>query len=122
VCDTDTTPLCAEGVVTIRVKESEEDQTGKPEIFIPEGFSPDGDGDNDVFVIHGAEKYKVSLVVFNRWGNIVYENKDYKNDWNGSAGKGIVLGEKLPDGTYFYVIDLNNGQKPFRSFLIIKRK
>ncbi|MGV3503521.1 MAG: invasin domain 3-containing protein [Adhaeribacter sp.] len=123
VCDTDNRAACAEGVVNILVKSGIDDNQLAPEMFIPEGFSPDGDGQNDVFVIYqGAQKFKVSLLIFNRWGNIVYENKDYKNDWDGRAGKGVALGDKLPDGTYFYVIDLNNGEKPLRSFLVIKRK
>lgn len=90
--------------------------------FIPEGFSPDGDGVNDRFIIEGAEKTKVSLAIYNRWGNMVYESKDYKNDWEGVAGKGITLGEKLPDGTYYYLVDFNNGKKPVVRYFTIKRK
>jgi hypothetical protein len=52
----------------------------------------------------------------------VYEAKEYKNDWDGLATQGIVIGEKLPDGTYFYAIDLNNGKKPLVRYLTIKRK
>ena len=37
-------------------------------------------------------------------GNLVYENDDYKNDWNGKYNKGFGLGNDLPDGTYFYQI------------------
>ncbi|MFC6997202.1 invasin domain 3-containing protein [Rufibacter roseus] len=114
VCDNGNPALCAQATATIQVKQSL--------VFIPEGFSPDGDGDNDVFVIYGAEQLRVSLKVFNRWGDIVYENSLYKNDWNGVANKGVVLGNKLPDGTYFYIIDLNNGEKPRAHSLIIKRR
>jgi gliding motility-associated-like protein len=114
VCDNGNPVLCAQAVATIQVKQTL--------VFIPEGFSPDGDGQNDTFVIYGAEQYKVSLKVFNRWGDIVYESKVYRNDWDGTAKKGLVLGDKLPDGTYFYVVDLNNGEKPRTHSLIIKRK
>lgn len=93
-----------------------------PLIFIPEGFSPDGDGKNDFFVIQGAEEYVVSLSVYNRWGNRVYETKEYENDWNGFANQGTVSGEKLPDGTYYYIVNLNNGKKPFVRHITIKRK
>ncbi|MEJ7645812.1 MAG: cadherin domain-containing protein [Chryseolinea sp.] len=91
-------------------------------LFIPEGFSPDGDGVNDTFTIEGADDYVVTLKVFNRWGNEVYEAKAYKNDWEGRANRGVVLGEKLPDGTYFYAIDLNNGSKPYVRYMTLKRK
>jgi gliding motility-associated-like protein len=93
-----------------------------PSLFIPEGFSPDGDGVNDAFVIQGAEQYSITLKVYNRWGNIVYEGHAYKNDWEGNANQGIVVGQNLPDGTYFYAIDLNNGEKPFVRYFTIKRK
>jgi gliding motility-associated-like protein len=90
--------------------------------FIPEGFSPDGDGVNDTFIIQGTDGYKVTLTVYNRWGNVVYESRTYNNDWDGQANQGIVLGQKLPDGTYFYAVDLNNGQKPYVRYFTIKRK
>lgn len=91
-------------------------------LFIPEGFSPDGDGKNDTFVIQGAGVFTVNLAVYNRWGNIVYESKAYKNDWDGLANHGLVVGDKLPDGTYYYVVDLNNGENPLIRFMTIKRK
>jgi len=91
-------------------------------LFIPEGFSPDGDGKNDTFVIQGAGGFTVNLAVYNRWGNIVYESKAYKNDWDGLANHGLVVGDKLPDGTYYYVVDLNNGETPKIRFMTIKRK
>ncbi|MCC9135784.1 invasin domain 3-containing protein [Pontibacter silvestris] len=113
-CDNGSLSMCAQATVTIQVKQGQ--------VFIPEGFSPDGDGENDLFKIYGAEQYKVSLKVFNRWGDVVYENKIYKNDWNGTANKGFIIGDKLPDGTYFSIVDLNNGEKPKAHSLIIKRK
>lgn len=91
-------------------------------VFIPEGFSPDGDGVNDTFVIYGAEGKVVNLKVFNRWGNIVYESRHYQNDWDGTANNGVVIGQKLPDGTYFYAVDFNDGQKPQVRYFTIKRK
>ena len=90
-------------------------------LFIPQGFSPNGDGADDYFVIHGAEQYRVTIKIFNRWGNIVYENYDYKNDWDGKATKGVILGDELPDGTYYYIISLNNGGEPFVRYFTIKR-
>ncbi len=65
---------------------------------IPEGFSPNGDGKNDVFEITGLEGISNTVVqIFNRWGNIVFESNDYKpgNFWDGRDS---------PDGTYFYIV------------------
>ncbi len=91
------------------------------EVFIPEGFSPNGDGVNDNFVIKGADKYIIKLKVFNRWGNLVYESNYYQNDWQGNSNVGVSLSKKLPDGTYYYIIDLQNGEKPKLGYITIKR-
>ncbi|MBL0047301.1 MAG: tandem-95 repeat protein [Bacteroidetes bacterium] len=90
-------------------------------VFYPGGFSPNGDGVNDFLVISGAESLRVGLTVFNRWGNRVFEDLNYKNTWNGSANKGVVIGEGLPDGTYWYIVDLFDGKKPEIHLLTIKR-
>ena len=90
-------------------------------IFIPEGFSPNGDGINDFFVIKGAEKYIVTLMVFNRWGNKVYESNQYKNDWDGSSNVGILITKDLPGGTYFYTVNFNNGEKATIGYLTLTR-
>jgi len=86
-------------------------------LFIPSGFSPNGDGANDVFVIDGAWNYPfVKLQVFNRWGNLVYHSYNYKNDWAGTAESG----EKLPDDTYYFLVDVSDSEM-YKGFLIIKR-
>ncbi len=90
-------------------------------IFIPQGFSPNGDGVDDVFVIYGNGESKVSITIHNRWGNVVFEEDDYKNDWGGKANKGLTSNADLPEGTYFYIINLHNGQKNKLGSFIIKR-
>jgi len=91
------------------------------QLFIPEGFSPNGDGMNDFFVIRGTEGNNVAISIFNRWGNMVYSSKNYQNDWDGTSNTGLLLGSKLPDGTYFYVINLNNGEKAKVGYITINR-
>lgn len=91
-------------------------------LFIPEGFSPDGDGVNDTFVIEGADSHPVKLSIYNRWGIIVFEDSDYKNEWSGQGNQGTMIGEKLPDGTYYYAVNLNDGSNPIIRFMTIKRK
>ncbi|MEA5460979.1 SdrD B-like domain-containing protein [Arcicella sp. LKC2W] len=83
------------------------------ELFIPQGFSPNGDGTNDKFVIQGVNKAteKVELIIFNRWGGVVYASQDYENDWAGAANQGVKVvgdGQGLPDGTYFYCVTRSN--------------
>ncbi|WP_461042438.1 T9SS type B sorting domain-containing protein, partial [Spirosoma harenae] len=93
-------------------------------VFIPEGFSPNGDGINDLFVIRGANGLTVSLEVYNRWGNLVYKNEDYRNDWDGKANTGITISSAdavgVPDGTYYYVVTLSDGRK-FVRYMTINR-
>ena len=68
------------------------------EIQIPNVFSPNGDLFNDVFEIKNLGQYPNSkLMIYNRWGNEVFSATGYKNDWKA---------EDIPDGTYFYVLEL----------------
>ncbi|MEO6305921.1 MAG: gliding motility-associated C-terminal domain-containing protein, partial [Bacteroidia bacterium] len=80
---------------------------------IPEVFTPNGDGHNDVFEITGLDSYpNNSLQIFNRWGNQVFLAKPYKNDWDGSPNAtGKTGSNKLPTATYFYILDLGTGEK-----------
>ena len=89
-------------------------------LFIPEGFSPNGDNTNDKFVIEGIQGKKISMSIFNRWGNEVYQNDDYQNQWDGTATKGVHFGNQLPDATYYYLINVLNGQN-YIGFITIKR-
>ncbi len=85
------------------------------EIF--DGFSPNGDGVNDFFKISGLQNYPDHvLIVYNRWGNKVLEVANYQNDWNG-----VWKGKDLPDGTYFYHLDLGDGKKPKSGYVQINR-
>ncbi len=96
---------------------------GPSTIFIPEGFSPNGDGINDRFVIRNIPAgVRVRLGIYNRWGNRVYHQENYQNDWDGTAteGMGVAAGKGLPDGTYFYQIALSDGQE-FTRFITLAR-
>ncbi len=77
-------------------------------IEIRNGLSPNGDGDNDVWWIDGIEKFPDNYVkIFNRWGDRVRELEDYDNEnifWDGTNDEG----KRLPDGTYYYVLEIKN--------------
>ena len=92
-------------------------------VFIPEGFSPNGDGINDRFVVQGGPlNTTIDLTVFNRWGHRVYTDTNYKNDWEGQVNQGIRAAgsQTLPDGTYFYVVRISDGRE-YVNFLTIAR-
>ncbi|MBK7966549.1 MAG: gliding motility-associated C-terminal domain-containing protein [Bacteroidetes bacterium] len=90
---------------------------------IPNGFSPNGDGTNDYFVIDGIGEYPGNILyIYNRWGNLVYKKKEYSNQWDGRSNvNGVMFGEELPNGTYYYILDLNIDQKPLNSYVVIRR-
>ncbi len=88
-------------------------------LFVPEAFSPNGDGVNDLFEIKGISGYtKVELEIVNRWGNKVYSSQNYglgegrDGYWDGVANAGLRLGQgPVPTGTYYYILQFNNGER-----------
>jgi gliding motility-associated-like protein len=70
-------------------------------LFVPNLFTPNGDGNNDVFEIRGLELFAQNdLTIVNRWGNQVYRSDNYRNDWTG---------EGLNEGTYYYILRVKEG-------------
>jgi gliding motility-associated-like protein len=81
-------------------------ETGVPEI--PNLLSPNGDGYNDVFKPTskwGAIK-EHTIVIFNRWGERVWQSTDFPSGWNGENG----FGRKVSNGTYYWVLEANYGR------------
>jgi gliding motility-associated-like protein len=68
---------------------------------IQKGISPNGDGDNESFILTDVKK----LSIYNRYGSKVYSFYEYTNQWHGQTDSG----SELPDGTYYYVIERGNG-------------
>jgi gliding motility-associated-like protein len=83
---------------------------GVPEIIIPikpirvpNVFTPNGDGINDLFFVENLEDYpNTYLQVFNRWGTLVYSTNNYNNNWNGDGNS---------PGIYYYFLKLENGEE-----------
>jgi gliding motility-associated-like protein len=79
-----------------------------PRINPPSGFTPNDDGTNDYWIIDNIELYPDCVVeVYNRWGELLFQSKGYKEKWNGT-----YKGKQLPVGTYYYIINLNNELYP----------
>jgi len=93
------------------------------DFFIPQGFSPNGDNINDLFVIRGIEYYPLNtFTIFNRWGDEVFTAKPYQSTWDGKSTKGVrVGGDDLPVGTYFYILDLGNGSDIYKGTIYLNR-
>jgi large repetitive protein len=108
---TDGNGCSAEDEVTVFVTQYSGD------IVFPNTISPNADGFNDTWIIDGLEAYPDhKLIIFNRWGNKVFDAQPYLNDWGGEC-----IGKPLPDGTYYFVLDPGDGSEIVRSFITIIR-
>ncbi len=88
-------------------------------VLIYTGISPNGDSKNDAWHIFGIEQFPDNEVqVFNRWGNLVFKQKGYSNL---NAWDGTWNGKDLPDGAYFYVLDLGDGSPVLSGYLQLMR-
>ena len=118
ICNTDG---CASATVTIDVVNK----------LVPyNGMSVDGDGKNDYFHIGGIERYPNNVVrIYNRWGVKVFETEGYDNVtrvFRGISNGRVTVeqAEKLPQGTYYYVIeyyDSNNNKESLVGWLYLKK-
>jgi len=98
ICNVHCPDKCSESTVTITIGTDTECEA-------PEVITPNEDGKNDTFIIPCLENYEGSVMcVYNRWGDEVFHDENYKNDWAGT-----YKGENLPVGTYFYVLKVNDG-------------
>ncbi len=101
VVGTDAASGCsASDTVTVFV-----DENGACEIAVYNGFTPNGDGNNDFWLIDGISiDPKNQVYIFNRWGDKIWETKGYNNIDNRWDGKNYREKNLVPDGTYFYII------------------
>ena len=99
---------------------------GREDVIISKIVTPNGDVYNEFFTIAGVETcgFVVELQIFNRWGAKIYDNSNYQNNWNGYAhNSSLGQAEKVPNGTYFYIINLkNSGLEPFAKAFYVGTK
>ena len=102
ICSVDCPDICATATVLINVQKGDE-------IFVPNTITPNGDGANDelvfdILLFNPAEDFPDNeLLIFSRWGDIIYQAKPYANTWTGLNQDG----EPVAEGTYYYVLRLN---------------
>ena len=103
-----------------------QEATVLPNIEIYNAVSPNGDQKNDIFTISCIEDYENNIVrIYNRAGSLVYQHRGYDNQtifFEGFGNQGLYVGKKeLPDGTYFYIVDKQNGDQPLSGYLELLR-
>lgn len=92
---------------------------------IPDLVTPDGDNLNDTWTIPGLENFpNVSVDIYNRWGNLIYKTDNYQNNWYGEVNHGATIGSggKVPAGTYFYILMLNDPDNtpPYKGYIEVQ--
>ena len=89
-----------------------------PTVVIPNAFTPNGDGINDLWNIKSIEAYPKCIVsVYSRYGTLIYQSKGYPRSWDGTSN-----GAPVPTGTYYYIIDLNeDNSKPLTGYVAVIR-
>lgn len=81
-------------------------KTRPDQIYIPNSFTPNGDGLNDILLVYGYTIKNVRFAVFNQWGEKIFESTNQASGWNGT-----YRGKMQPSGVYMYVcqLTLNDG-------------
>ena len=94
---------------------------------IPNLITPNHDYLNDDWVVNGLDQFiKAEVSIFNRWGNLIYYSSPYNNDWGGEVNRGANIDGKdgkVPSGTYFYIINLNDNeleQQIFKGYIEVE--
>ncbi|MGC6434211.1 MAG: gliding motility-associated C-terminal domain-containing protein, partial [Crocinitomicaceae bacterium] len=78
-------------------------------------MTPNGDGKNDTWMVGTIDKYpNTSVIIVNRKGQVLYENNNYDNTWDGTYN-----GQQLPDGTYYYIITSSSSSKVYKGSITI---
>ncbi len=85
------------------------------EIDIPTGFTPNNDGANDTWNILHLDRYEDSkITIFSKNGHVLYESTGYDREWDGEYN-----GEVLPQGLYYYIIQINKYKKTYKGSVAI---
>ncbi len=99
---------------------------GSEDVKVNKTITPNGDNINDVLIITGVEEcgFTYEIKIFNRWGTIVYEDKNYQNNWGATSPNGSIgRAGTVPSGTYYYMITLkDSGLKPINGYIYISAK
>ncbi|MCB8929721.1 MAG: gliding motility-associated C-terminal domain-containing protein [Bacteroidia bacterium] len=87
------------------------------DVVLPTGFTPNEDGYNDLYEIRGLDNNENKFSVYNRWGNLVYEKKNYRNNWDGRSNSNQIL----PDGTYYAIFSIPARNIILKTYIDLRR-
>lgn len=84
---------------------------GEPDVFIPNAFTPNNDGENDVLFVRGRLVEKMELKIYNRWGELVFESNNQTNGWDGTYKDELVQPNVF---VYYLKVYCVDGQEYFK--------
>ncbi len=122
VCATDCPDACKSSTIEFEVEAPCNDRNSLvlPNVIFPTGPT----GANRYFIVEVLKKCPdafgpkpTKLTVFNRWGDVVYKSNDYQNNWDGVN----TSGQPLPEGSYYYLLDLGSQSAPVKGYVVIMR-
>jgi gliding motility-associated-like protein len=108
--------LCTQATVYILISKYNTDDI-KP----TQAISPNGDGMNEVWSIPNLSLFKHKVHIVNRWGTKVFFTENYNENETNNSFRGDWNGVNLPDGTYFYVIELQETNETKQGFIEVYR-
>lgn len=82
-------------------------------IYIPNAFTPNGDNTNDAFAPKGAEISEFTMMIFDRWGELIYQTDDIQNGWDGKSKGGSKVSE---NGVYVYKITVRDFEERYHDY------
>jgi gliding motility-associated-like protein len=91
---------------------------------ISKAVTPNGDNINDKFEVGKNIDcgFTYTLKVFNRWGNEVFSSNNYRDEWDGNSSNSVT-GDRLPSGTYFYIVEIKqSGLEPIQGYIYLGTK
>ena len=98
-----------------------QESAGLSGLRIPVGISPNNDGLNEKFIIENLQPTdRVRLDIYNRWQTLVFRDGNYKNSFDGIGNQKGLINNELPDGTYYYILNIN-ADKPITGYIVINR-
>ena len=84
---------------------------------IPNTFTPNTDGKNDTWNLDFSNYSNLKLEIYSKWGRLVWSTTDLLIRWDGTS----LNGHELPSGTYYYILNLNSGEKSQTGPVILLR-
>ncbi len=104
ICDNFCPDLCATASVEIKFE-----FTQPEEVIVSDILTLNGDGKNDKLFFKNLTYDNMGILIFNRWGDLVFSENPYKNQWNGTNKNGV----NLPNTTYYYILTIDRSEGKF---------